>query len=68
MPRAQTKKTSPYCSGRAASARTGLTQVELLKMAAAGRIRALALPGSAIKFLTEDVTKLAREMNPAASE
>lgn len=67
MPEVARKPQKEWISGRTARSMCGgLTWNEMLRLAASGKVRTLALPGVAMKFLYEDVHNLSEEIKAAA--
>jgi hypothetical protein len=56
-----TRAEAEWLSGRQARLRAGdLTATALLKLAALGRVRTLAVPGEPLKYSAADIDQLAR--------
>ncbi len=61
MMAAQSDHSTVFISGRTARTRLGITHYQVIRLAALGRIRTEALPGSPIRYLLADVERLAAE-------
>jgi predicted site-specific integrase-resolvase len=57
-----TATTNDTMSCRAAHGRLGMSYGRFMKFVALGKVRATAEPGQNMKFLREDVEKLAKEL------